>query len=374
MLRERGHAVYEYVDSNERLDDRRPLAAAMEAIWSRGTVKRLAQLLAERRPDIAHFHNTYFMISPAAYYACQRANVPVVQTLHNFRMGCANACCSLNGQPCELCVPKRIAWPAVWHGCYRGARTASAAVAAIGAVHKTIGTYTQQVDAYISTSEFARAIHIRSGVPPQLCFVKPNSCQGFAYQPYARPRRFALYAGRLTREKGVFVLLEAWRRLGIRLPLKIAGEGPATAEAHSVAGDLDSVEFLGQVSRDRVAELMREAAFLIQPSLLYENCGLSLVEAFAAGLPSVVSGHGSFAELVEDGRTGLHFKAGDAVDLAAKVAWMAAHDEERSQMGHAARLSFERHFSPDRNYAQLIDIYGAAQQHHAARHCPSGGA
>ena len=227
LLRAHGHIVHEYVDSNARLDESRPVATALDAIWSRSTVKRLQLLLEQIRPDIAHFHNTYFRISPAAYYACQRANVPVVQTLHNFRMGCANACCTLNGLPCELCVSKRIAWPGIRHGCYRGNRTASAAVTAIGAVHKTIGTYRRQVNAYISTSEFARAIHLRSGVPPKLSFVKPNSCGDLPCDLGGRPRMSALYAGRLVREKGVFVLVDAWRRLGFRLPLKIAGSGPA---------------------------------------------------------------------------------------------------------------------------------------------------
>ena len=119
---------------------------------------------------------------------------------------------------------------------------------------------------------------------------------------------------------------------------------------------------------------MREAAFLVQPSLAYENCGLAVVEALAAGLPSVVTGHGSFVEIVEHGRTGLHVRAGDAADLASKVTWMAAHNDERDRMRQAARSRFEQHFSPERNYAELIRIYCAAQRHLASKRSLAAGA
>lgn len=371
MLRERGHTVEEYVEDNGRLDEHRPVAAAAAAIWSQTTVKRLQEVLAESKPEIAHFHNTYFMISPAAYYACQSANVPVVQTLHNFRLGCANACCTLHGQPCEVCVPKRIPWQGIWRGCYR-TRTASAAVVAIGAVHKTLGTYRRQVDAYISNSAYAREIHVRSGVPADRCFIKPNTCEPLPYAAASGDESFALFAGRLVSEKGIFLLIEAWRKLRLPIPLRIAGTGPAAEEAHFRARDLDSIEFLGQLPREAVGHLMQEAAFLIQPSLLYENCSLAVVEALAAGLPAVVSGRGSFLEMVEQGRTGLHFRPGDADDLAAKIAWMVEHPSARAEMGRAARRCYEQHYSPERNYEQLIGIYDAAQRHHAAKRAACG--
>ena len=362
LLRAHGHEVIEYVDSNRRLDESHPLAAAWRAIWSRGAYRRVRQAIAETRPQLAHFHNTFCMISPAAYYACRGAGLPVVQTLHNFRLGCLNACCTRDGRTCDVCVSSRLPWRGIWHGCYRASRQASAAVAAVGFVHKGIGTYRSQVDAYISTSQFARGVHVRCGVPAELSFVKPNFSA--RVPPGAsNPGGYVLYAGRLVPEKGVYVLLEAWRRLNPRPRLKVAGDGPEAGRLRARYGDMPEVEFLGALTAAQVRGWMEKADFLVQPSLVWENCALAVIEAFGAGLPCIVSGHGSLAEMVEDGRSGLHFCPGDADDLAGKIGWLAAHEDQRTRMARAARDRFEQLYTPEKNYAQLMAIYGAAKTH-----------
>lgn len=368
LLRDHGHSVIEYLDTNERLDGTPPPDAALRAIWSHETVRRLERTLAATHPDIAHFHNTFLMISPAAYYVCRGADIPVIQTLHNFRLGCLNACCVRESRPCETCVSKRFAWRGIWHGCYRDSRAASAAVAAIGLVHKTLGTYRRQVDAYISTSEFARGIHVRAGVPADRSYVKPNFCFPGPAGSSQLERDFVLYAGRLVREKGVHLLIEAWRRLALPMRLKIAGDGPDAESLRAAVGGLTTVEFLGSISRERVRELMGQAAIFVQPSLMLENCGLAVVEAFAAALTCVVSGHGSFLEIVEDGRTGLHFRPGDARDLAEKLAWLIADRDRRWRMARAARSCFEERYTPARNYEQLMSIYETVLRRYEREH------
>jgi glycosyltransferase involved in cell wall biosynthesis len=359
LLRARGHTVAEYSDSNDRLDESRPIAAGIEAIWSARSYRLLEELMLDTRPDLAHFHNTFARISPAAYYAAGQAGVPVVQTLHNYRMGCLNAYCSRGGRTCQSCVSRFAAWPGVLRACYRNSRLASLGAAGVGLVHRAIGTYRHQVDAYISTSQFARAIHIRSGVPAALDYVKPNFCQAPPAEERS-PSGYALFAGRLCEEKGVRVLLDAWSRLSPPIPLKIAGDGPLGGGFSHIPG----VEFLGAVSRERVRDLMLHADFLVQPSLLFENCGLVIIEAFSAGLPCLVSGHGSFAELVEHGRTGLHFPPGDAAALAQRAVWLARNPGAREAMGLAARVRYLRDFSAGRNYEILMEIY-----EHATEHC-----
>lgn len=367
LLRGHGHAVVEYVDANPPADEGRPVPAALAAVWSRAAYRRVREVIAETHPQLAHFHNTFYRISPAAYYACRRAGLPVVQTLHNYRMGCVNAVCARAGQTCDDCIASTLAWRGVWHGCYRNSRAASAAVAAIGAVHKWMGTYRRQVCAYISLSEFARRLHVRSGVPAELSFVKTNFALAIP-SAAAAAGGYALYAGRLVREKGIYVLLEAWRRLRPALGLKVAGDGPDAAPLRACYRDLPGVEFLGGVPPGRMRELMAGAAFLVQPSLLWENCALSVIEALGAGLPCIVSGHGSLAELVEHGRCGLHFRPGDAGDLAAKMSCLAAHPAEQSRMARAARERFERHYTPEKNYAQLMAIYEAAGRRRGVEH------
>jgi glycosyltransferase involved in cell wall biosynthesis len=330
-------------------------------------VRRLEEVIADTRPDIAHFHNTFFMISPAAYYACQRAGVPVVQTLHNFRLGCVNACCTIGGKPCQACISMPFAWPGIVNACYRESRAASAAVAGIAAVHKTIGTYRRQVDAYVSLSEFARAIHLRSGIPANLSFLKPNFSSAPA-PPSSSRQDYAFYAGRMVHDKGLYVLLDAWTRLKSPFNLKLAGDGPDLEHLRSQFAHVPGVAFLGQLPRAHVQDLMANASCFIQPSLLLENCGLVVIEALAGGLPSIVSGHGSFAEIVEDGHTGLHFRPGDSADLAEKVEWVRNHPEESARMGLAARERFDERYSPEKNYGQLMCIYEAARRRHAVRH------
>lgn len=362
LLRSHGLQVIEYVDTNQDVDESRPISAALEAVWSRRSRERIQEVIAGTRPVLAHFHNTFCRISPAAYSVCRRAGLAVVQTLHNYRLGCANGVCARDGRTCDTCLNSRMAWRGVWHRCYRSSRGASAAAAAVAAVHRSIGTYRNQVDAYISTSEFARRLHLHCGVPPHLSFVKPNFCEDAAL-PGGTPGGYALYAGRLAGGKGVSVLLEAWRRLDRRPPLKVAGDGPDAAALRAAGRDLPEVEFLGALPPARAREFMAAAEFLVQPSLLWENCATVVIEAFAAGVPVIASGHGSLAEMVEDGCTGLHFRPADSSDLAAKAAWLAAHREQRAAMARRARQCFEARYTPQANYAQLMEIYEAARRH-----------
>jgi glycosyltransferase involved in cell wall biosynthesis len=367
LLRRNGHTVIEYVETNDDLDPTHPLRDAVEAIWSRKTLTRLGELTAQERPDLAHFHNTFARISPAAYYGCRRAGIPVVQTLHNFRIGCLNAACMINNSACQRCVPRLVPLAGILNGCYRGSRTASAAVAAITSTHKMVGTYRDQVDAYIALGEFARRIHARSGIPEHKLYVKPNFAE--PQPPSSRSRNgFALFVGRLCPEKGITTLISAWERANLAVPLRIAGDGPEAAAVAAAAARVAGIEWLGVQPHAEVLNLMHSAQFLVVPSIAYENCGLCIVEAFSAGLPCVVSDLGSMKEIVSHGETGLHFQTGNAGDLAAQVHWVAAHPEEREQMGQAARRCFMDRFSPDNNYRILLKIYDAARRNFRAQY------
>lgn len=359
LLRRNGHEVIEYREDNEGLGEHGALASGLAAIWSCETTAKLRRLLVRERPDLAHFHNTFARISPAAYYSCRQAGVPVVQTLHNFRIGCLNAFCMSEGKLCERCLPRLIPLAGIVKGCYRGSMLNSAGMAAITTTHKLLGTYQKQVDAYIALTEFARSVHIRAGVPADKTFVKPNFIDPQPESPGDR-QPYALFAGRLCTEKGILVLLEAWEKAGTSLTLKIAGDGPSAAQVAAAAARCPKIEWMGPKSRPEVLELMHHAQFLVLPSLGYENFPLSLVEAFSAGLPCVVSGHGAMQEIVDDGRTGLHFQTGNAGDLAAKMRWMATHPDQLRQMGYAARARYTARYTPQQNYQLLMEIYARA--------------
>jgi glycosyltransferase involved in cell wall biosynthesis len=307
-----------------------------------------------------HFHNTFPIISPAGYYAAHAEGAVVVQSLHNFRLVCLNALCFRDGRTCEDCVTKSLRWPGVAHKCYRNSRSASGVTAAMLSLHAMAGTWTSHVDTYIALSEFARSRFLAGGIPPVRLVVKPNFLDD---DPGAGAHAggYALYVGRLSPEKGIDLLMRAWSVVGGTLPLKVVGSGPLEGLVRSASAS-GGIEWLGPQPKARVMELMRDAAFLVFPSEVYENCPMTLIEAFAAGLPVVASGHGSIGEIVRDGVTGRHFRPGDVTQLIDAVIALADDPVGRAALGVAARQTFERTYTAEDNYEQLSRVYESALQ------------
>jgi glycosyltransferase involved in cell wall biosynthesis len=371
LLAERGHRVIAYRRSNEELRGDGLIGQAIAGLrttWSSRSYREITQLLKKGRPDVAHFHNTFPLISPAAYYACKQIGVPVVQTLHNYRLLCPGADFLRDGRVCGACLGQPVAWPGIAHGCYRGSRKATAAVAVMQITHRAMGTWQTKVTVYIALSEFARRKFIEGGLPANRIAVKPNFVAG-DFKPRASPSQYALFAGRLSEEKGVQVLLSAWRMLQIAIPLRIVGEGPLQEKmSREIRGSLlPCVELTGRRTHEEVRLLMSEAKFLISPSICYENFPLAVAESFASAVPVIASRLGSMAEIVRDGVTGLHFEAGNPADLAAKVDWAWNHPEEMARMGRAARMEYEAKYTPSKNYEILIGIYQKAIGRNSAR-------
>jgi glycosyltransferase involved in cell wall biosynthesis len=359
LLEAYGHRVVRYSVHNDRVAGMNPASLAGSTVWNRSAYRELRALIRRERPRVAHFHNTLPLVSPAGYYAAKAEGVPVVQTLHNYRLLCPNALFFRDGHVCEDCRGKFIPWPGVLHACYRGSRPASATVAAMLATHRGLRTWTQQVDVYIVTTEFAREKFVRGGLPAERLIVKPNFLHP-APDPGELWGDYALFVGRLSPEKGVDTLLEAWKWLGGQMPLKIAGDGPLEERVADATKDLERAEWLGRQPRERVLALMLGASMLVFPSTCYENFPMTILEAYAVGLPVIASNLGGMSSLIDHGRTGLHFRPGDPEDLAAKVAWAAAHPAELADMRREARGEFEAKYTAERNYKQLKEIYETA--------------
>ncbi|MGH9732377.1 MAG: glycosyltransferase [Candidatus Acidiferrales bacterium] len=358
LIESHGHAVdLLEADNAEIAGFAEKLKAALAAPYSAKTKRRMAAQIATSRPDVVHVHNFFPLLSPSIYYACSEAGVPVVQTLHNYRLICPSSLLFRSGLPCEDCVGKTFAWPGVLHACYRDSRLGTASVAAMASTHHWLGTWHSRIDCFIALTDFSRRKLIEGGLPADKIVVKPN----FALDPGGLNHgkgRFALFAGRLSSEKGIATLLSAWDHSnGPPLRLKVAGDGPLREDVvrSATAGH---IEYLGVLSRKSVQALMCKAAFLVFPSICYENFPLSIVDAFASGLPVVASRLGAMAEIVQDGRTGLHFTPGDARDLAAKVEWARTHPKEMEEMSCAARAEYEERYTAERNYQQLTEAYG----------------
>lgn len=360
LLCSAGHVVMHYVRHNSEI--------ATYGLWQRGTLasrtiwawdshREIKALLRAERPDVAHFHNTLPVISPSAYHACFEAGVPVVQTLHNYRLLCPAAVLFRDGRVCEDCI-KHSLWRAVRHGCYRSSRAETSAVALMLTVHRWLGTWMRLVDCYITLTEFSRMKFIEAGLPAEKIAVKPNFVRA---DPGVRQGTggCALFVGRLSEEKGLQTLLTAWELLNGRIALEIVGDGPLRPMLQNEARCrmAGGIHFRGWMPRDRMLAAIKRARFLVFPSECYEGFPVAIAEAFACGVPVIASRLGAMEEIVGDGHTGLHFTPGDADDLAAKVEWAWAHPGEMAAMGRAARAEYEANYTAERNYKMLMEIY-----------------
>jgi glycosyltransferase involved in cell wall biosynthesis len=353
LLRGKGHQVVEYIRHNHEIDGASSMPLAAQSLWSHQTTSEVAAVLARELPDVVHVHNTLPLVSPSVYWACARAGVPVVQTLHNFRLACPQAIFLRKGKVCESCLG-RVPWRAVAHGCYRGSRAQSAVVAATSTLHWMLGTWSRKVSRYIALNEFCRDKFIAAGLPPDRVAIKPN----FVDEPGAvekQARKDFLYVGRLSVEKGVSVLLEA-ARLDDHEEIRIAGSGP---QARQVSATTE-VKALGVLDPGGVNLELARALAMVIPSICYESHPRTLVEAFACGTPVIASRLGAMPALVTEGVTGLLFNPGDAQDLARVMRWASEHPREMAAMGARARDVYESKYSPAENYRQLIEIYDAA--------------
>lgn len=349
LLREHGHEVEVFQRHNDALKSMSPAQAAMNTVWSTSSAVALTEVIARFRPDVVHFHNTFPLISPAAYWAVRTAGLPVIQTLHNFRLHCPQANYLRKGRVCEDCLG-HLPWRCVLHGCYRGSKAQSAVLVGMLAVHRSLGSYRNKVTRYIALNEFCRSKFIAGGLPAERIVLKPNFVD--FEEPPGVEREGFLFVGRLSSEKGIDAMLRAWAQMDSG-SLTVAGTGP---EAHLLEGQRN-VTALGALANDAIRAEMLHARALVLPSICYDSFPRTLVEAFACALPVIASRLGPLAELVEDGVTGLLFTPGDAADLAEKLRWAQAHPEIMADMGRKARKKYETEFSARKNYDQLIEIY-----------------
>lgn len=352
LLASNGHHVDLYAADNDAINSIADKARVfLEVAHSERARLAFAAHLQSHRPDVVHVHNFFPLLTTSIYDACRSAGVPVVQTLHNFRIACANAILQRRGQLCDKCVEGSAYW-AVVHRCYRNSALASFAVAHMIEHNRRRQTWTQGVDCFVALSQTARSIYIRAGVPADRIVLKPN----FAPDPGApdgRTRRGALYVGRLSPEKGVEELIEAWR--GISYPLRIAGDGPLMEMLRS--NTPPGVTLLGRLENENVRRELADAAFLLMPSRSPESFPVVLAEAFAAGLPAIVSNLGAPGEIVTDGVTGLLIPPGNPRAIAETSQRLIADPNLRGRLGDAARRTYLAKYTPNVNYSQLLAIY-----------------
>ncbi|MCF4127577.1 glycosyltransferase family 4 protein [Methylobacterium sp. SyP6R] len=358
-LERAGCAVEAVFLDNEAIDS--GLARLRAAAAATHAPDGIARVMAAARrfgPDVVHVHNFFPLLSPGIHAAARAAGCATVQTLHNYRLICANAFLMRDGAPCELCVTGSP-YRAVRFACYRGSRVGSLAVARMIDRHRRAGTWERDVDRFIALTPFARERFVAAGFPAEKIRIRPNGLPDPG-PPADGPRRNLLYVGRLSPEKGVTVLAEAAALAGMRVT--VIGEGPL---AGALAGH-PALDLRGALPPDAVQAAMARACVLVVPSLWYEGLPMVVAEAFAAGTPVVASRIGALAGLVDDGATGLLAEPGDAADLARALGRIAGDPASAAAMGREARAVYEREWHEDVTTRTLLDIYRDAVAARAA--------
>ena len=352
LLRNGGHEVMTYERNNSEISALGNARVAIDTIWSRQAHSEIGQLIDKFRPDVLHAHNTFPLVSPAAFHAAHAHSVPVVQTLHNFRLMCLNATFIRDSATCRSCVGK-VPWRGVAHRCYQGRFAQSAVLATSITVHRLAGTYKDRIGTYIALTNAARNEFVSAGLPASRIVVKPNFVpENRDLKP--RPRANVLYVGRLSPEKGIATLAAVARAMP-SLQFTVAGSGPSA----SSLSDIPNVTILGQLSPGAVLEQMRAAKCLVMPSHWPEGMPMTLLEAFSCGLPVVASDIGSLSELVEPGLTGLLFPVGDSSACSKQISTLLGNSALWEQISAEARARAFQIYGPASNLRMLEAIYAA---------------
>ncbi|MBE5871764.1 MAG: glycosyltransferase family 4 protein [Lachnospiraceae bacterium] len=356
MLEQNGHRVVTYIRSNEEIKNmsiRQKLFLPFRAVFSVKTYREVKRLIRKEKIDIVHVHNTLTMVSPSVFYAAFSEKIPVVQTVHNFRMVCPNALFYRDGHNCEECVRKGLQ-TAIRHKCYRNSTAQTLISVMILKFHRMLGTYRKVY--FICLTEFSRGKLLQGSgnkiFDAKKVYVKPNFVDiDRKIIPFAQRKPQFIYVGRPETIKGMKILLETWKNIP-EYDLIICGVSEELEYFKQMAADakLDNVRFWGKVENDKVKELLAQSLAMIHPTQLYEGFPMTIAESLACGTPVIGSDLGNVGNLVKDGVTGLRFRHDSSKDLYDKIHALTDMTESSVQV-------YREHYTQRANYERLMKIY-----------------
>lgn len=358
LLASKGHEVSLLeVDNDHIRGPMSQLRASINCVYSGASKHQMSVALCSFKPDIVHFHNLFPTLSTSVIDACHEAKVPCVRTINNFRLICPKGILYRDGEVCEMCVGKTFAWPGVVHSCYRGSSVGTLVVAVTSFTDRRRVERSSLPQHYIvGLTEFGKEKLIEGRLPNAVYHVKPN----FLFEDPGiggGNGGYFVFVGRLVQEKGIEILLDAWKRYCPDLKLKIAGTGPLEHLCNEVASLNPNIEFLSHLPRSETQSLIKGAMAMVFPSVWYEGFPMSILEALAMGTPVIGSKIGSMAHTLIHGKTGLHFRPGDSASLSEQVRFVASHPQQQASMRIGARQDYETKYTADINYSILMDIY-----------------
>jgi glycosyltransferase involved in cell wall biosynthesis len=358
LLAKNGHEIKELIFDNSVITPSNQWRVGLGTPWNRSSYRLVQAEIRKWKPDLVDIHNFFPLASPSVHWAARSLGIPVVQTLHNYRLLCPGATFYRDGRICEDCLEWKLPIPSIIHGCYRGSKVKTAAVALMVGTHRIARTWQRKVSAFVAVSEFEKRKFVESGFPESRIFVKSNFVQDSGL-PGDGGGDF-LCVSRLTVEKGIRTLIRAMDLTVAQVRLMIVGTGPLESEVQAATDQNPRIQYLGILPQREVLRLMGAAKCVIFPSEWYETFGRVAIEAFSRGTPVIAAQLGAIAELVEDGRTGFHFQPGNAQDLARAIDLAHASTSQLISMRLEARREFELKYTSERNYEKMMAIYERA--------------
>lgn len=360
MLEQNNQEVLTYTVSNEEIKSsiKGKVKVGVNSIWSYSEYKDFLILLKTKQPDIVHVHNFFPLISPSIYYACSKLNIPIVQTLHNYRLICPAATFLRDNEICEKCLDGSLI-NSVKHGCYRNSVLQTVPVAAMIGINNLLNTWNSKVDKYIALTDFAKMKFVQSGIPESKIAVKPNFVKTALEDNKKIVREnYVLFVGRISGEKGIDMLLEAWSQYQnpSNTKLLIIGDGPEKLRLENQYKYNEKIIFKGKLPSSETMDYMKRAKYLVVPSICYEGFPMTIIEAFSEGIPVIASDIGSMKEIIKPGKTGFHFSKG-SIESLISVLVMALSYEKYASLAVNARLDYVENYTDVANYEQLMKIY-----------------
>ena len=358
VLAEKGHEVKTIFFENSPIEGfGSKIKTAFSSIYSFSSARKVTRAIKEFDPNIIHIHNIFFIASPSILYAAKRYKVPVVMSLHNYRLICANALLLRNGKICELCIHHRFPVSGIRYKCYRNSALESGLVTTLTGLHKLIGTWKNKVTAFITLNEFSRSKFLDSSLNllPENIVTKPN----FVPDPGEGDEQredFFLFAGRLVKEKGAHILIQAFANIPHQ-KVVIVGDGPERISLQEETMHYSNISFMGQLDKRQLGEYMKRCKALICPSIWFEGTPLTVIEAFASGTPVIASRLGVLSESIIDGYNGLHFTAGDAIDLVKKIEIFLTETGDNRMFYKNARQTYLEKHHQEIHYRAILKIY-----------------
>ena len=361
LLENKGHKTILFTRESKEIDSYnffQKLSLFFNSIFSFSVYRKIKEIIEKEKPDIAHIHNVFPLLSPSIYYALKNMKVPIVQAVHNYRFLCPNGLFLTNkGQICERCKKGNF-FNAIVKKCYRNSYLQTMVMALTLYLHRKFKTFEKKIKVFITPSSFLKRKLIEGGIPKEKIIVEPHFVKSDEMKPNYEVGNYVVYMGRLSREKGLFTLLQAWKKVPA-VSLKIIGKGPVQNELENFITQegISNVEFSGFISGQKRFGILRRAICMVVPSECYENMPYAILESFAFGVPVIASRIGGLAEMVKNEKNGLLFNPGDSDDLVKKINYICENPDKALTMRKYAYKCVEANYSAEKHYNQLKAIY-----------------